>query len=217
MSIGTVIYGPRYVGKTSFLKAVPDAYHISTSDWEEFQSIGDDTKLCDAITVDNIHRLLESCTSYVCEQENEEHPQLAGNRKSIIYKKIKEEMKEVLFALADKCESIFFTVAMDKAQLNSSLYQGTYFYPKFDWVLEDIMPHITDQTIAMMPTYKSVKRKNKNTGDVDYVRKEKRIMICSPRADVYAGDSTGNLPNEFDAGNSGAEAFAIYSKYMTKD
>lgn len=214
MSIGTVIYGPRYCGKTSFCEAIDDAFRIYTDEWEGFKDMVDLVSPESIVTVENIHRLLESCTDYVCDTENEEHPQLAGNRKSIVYKKIKQEMKDVFFALAEKASHVFYTCSMETTQLDSTLYKGTYFYPKFDWVLEDIMPSITDQTICMIPSYKSVKAKHRATGEVSIKRKEKRIMICSARPDIYAGDSTGKLPKEFCAGESGEEAYQNYMKEM---
>ena len=222
MSIGTVLYGPRYCGKTSFLEAIEGSVkHINTygvgcvEGWEAFKDTVEAIEQpYEVLTVDGLSRLNEMCTEYICEQENEEHPSLAGNRKSIIYKKIKTEMQDVLFSLPMRCNHIFFTADMETKELNSSLYKGTFLYPKFDWVLEDIMPHITQQTICLSPTYVYKKVKSRSTGEVRNERKEKRIMICSARPDIYAGDSTGKLPKEIDAGTSGAEAYKNYMKEM---
>ena len=219
MGIGVVIYGPRYCGKTSFVGASDalEVYAYPDVDWGVFKKLAFAVAAGDPVVVENVHFLTESCTKYICDKENEEHPQLAGNRKSIIYQKIKEEMRDVLFSLASKVNHIYFTADMDTKHLDSSLYKGTFMYPKFDWVLEDIMPHITQQTICMTPTYKTVKRTSKLTGETELIRKEKRIMICSARPDIYAGDSTEKLPNEFDAGTSGTEAYENYMKYMKKE
>ena len=223
MSIGTVIYGPRYCGKTSFAETIDkNVVWFSTignqDTWKDFKNIVETlTKKDKYIVIDGIGKMTDLCTDYICEQEDEEHPQLAGNRKSLIYRKIKEEAKDVFFALHENSEHVFYLAEMETKNLDSSLYKGTFMYPKFDWVLEDIMPHITQQTICMAPSYTTVKRKSKLTGDVELIRKEKRIMICSARPDIYAGDSTGKLPKEFDAGESGIEAYETYQRYMTKE
>ena len=232
MSIGTIIYGPRYIGKTAFTLALPKSTYwmttarnsrkrnVTISGWERFTDTIvklSEKQPYEYIVVDQFNRLYEMCVDYVCKQENEEHPSTSGNRKPLLWEKIKKEMSEQLFTLSDCANQIFYLTDMETKNLDSSLYKGTMMYPKLDWVLEDIMPHITQQTIAMVPTYKSVKRVSKATGEIAYVRKEKRVMICSARPDIYAGDSTGLLPKEFDAGESGEEAFNTYNSYMKKD
>ena len=222
MSIGTIIYGPRYIGKTSFIEQVCDyiwdsGIYVHSGGWKQFKRDCETEEANLTVGIDGIGDMFALCVEYICEQENEEHPSTSGNRKPLLWEKIKGEMRDVLFTLSDKVDHLYFTADMETKNLDSSLYKGTMMYPKLDWVLEDIMPHITQQTIAMVPTYKSVKRVSKATGEITYVRKEKRVMICSARPDIYAGDSTGLLPKEFDAGESGEEAFNTYNSYMKKD
>jgi len=195
---GTILYGPQHVGTESVaiplcdsiydLTGVAQCDDVSWMDFKEFVAEGTSP----VTGVLNYHLLYELCVNYICDEENCEHPSDMGAGKAGLWRKIKEEFKSVIYELFDNCEDVYIVTNMKTDKVSHTFHTGDVFSPKLDWISEDFLPSLCQRTLAYLPIYRTNKEGK---------RKEDKIMICSLRPDVYAGDATGELPKQIKSGD----------------
>lgn len=185
----TVLYGPPYVGKEKLAKDL--GYTVwdmkDVANWIDTDTLVVPTKL---VIVD-YQLFYGMMTDRVCDEQGCEHPSDMGVGKAGVWRKITEEMQETLYTLSQACDSLYLLTDVKKETISHSLYTGDVMMPNLDWISEKLLPNIIDRTLALLPIYKTTK-----TDDGKTLRKESKIMICSLRPDVYAGDKTGELPRQ---------------------
>lgn len=181
-----LIYGPDYTGKQTLVVNLVHSI-LDVNDYGDWSTV---REFIDAggkgLGILNVGLLYELCISHICDEEGCEHPSDMGVGKAGIWRKIKEEYKDLMFNAHDKWDNIVMTCSLKKERVDHTFYKGDLMMPKLDWVTEETFTNLVDATVALLPIYRTVNEK----------RKEDKIMICSLRPDVYAGDHTGKLPKQ---------------------
>lgn len=224
-TIGTVLYGHRFCGIDEFLYEIKDNYLITVKheedfsfstirQWEDFKELvpellkaSDDVYLY-SYTIKNIDDLYEMCVDYVCEREGEPHPSQAGSKKLILWRMIRQEMEEVLTQFHSLAAHKFYVSKVVLTDIDNTFLKGTLLAPftEDNWVLREIIPNITSQTLYFF--VEPVKMKSKISGKEKII--DKKRILASPKADVIAGDTTNKLPNIFNSN------YETYRKEMNK-
>jgi len=213
-----LLYGPRYIGTTSFIKALPNKSIATTStigNWERFKEVigmweGLDSEDTINFVIDKVTDLYDVCIEYICLQQGVDDIHELGSNK---WKLVEDEFTEVLYSFYELPGIKWYITGEKVTEMNTSLYTGTLVTPDLNWVLEKIMPHITLQTLYM--GVRQFKRELNDEGKEILTRiKASRVFICSPLSGITSGDSMGLLPARFPAGSSGEEAVSSYMKYM---
>lgn len=222
-TIGTVLYGHRYSGIDEFVESIPNNIlinvkpsedHIldtSICQWEDFKELVYEKRGLSQvmnITIKNIDDLYEMCVDYVCEQEGEEHPSTAGSKKLILWRKIRQEMEEVLGQFHSLKAHKFYVSKVVMTEIDNTFLKGTLLLPftEDNWVLREILPNITKQTLYFY--VEPTKVRNTRTGKEKTIDKKK--ILASLKADIFAGDTTNKLPNVFNS------KYETYEKEMNK-
>jgi hypothetical protein len=216
---GVLLYGPRYIGTTSFAKALPNPYIYNFDSWKDFyrEVLSETETTADNMgmaplhyVLDNFSKYYEMCIAYICEENSVDNIHELGANK---WDLVKEEYKTVMFAFA-KLPGVKWYICDEEAkEVNTSLFTGTIISPKLSWLEKDIWPLITDQTLYM--GVKTFKREIDDEGKEIRTRiKPRRVFICSPLSGIVSGDNLGLLPKGFPAGESGEEAVSLYTKFM---
>jgi len=194
-----VIYGPEYVGKRNFVtnlgKDKNHNYYFSTKQvrekmWEAFKKWVKGLPRDEPgslFVIDKINKLYESCVDFICDEEGEEHPTMAGTKNAMLWRLIKTEMEEQLYKFSELPGQKFYIADVAVKHIDLAIYKGSQVTPDYPWVLEQIMPDIIDQTLFMTPKYVT---------NPEGKRKVVTRIMCSPRPDIYAGDNTGKLSSQ---------------------
>lgn len=222
-TIGTVLYGHRYSGIELFVDEIPDNLVLNVksgdpnsittiSQWEDFKEIipelAEGYNKITSFTINMVDDLYEMCVDYVCEKEGEEHPTLAGSKKLILWRKIRQEMEEVLGQFHSLDAHKFYVSKVVMTEIDNTFLKGTLLLPftEDNWVLREILPNITKQTLYFF--VEPTKVRSKKTGKEKIIDKKK--ILASLKADIFAGDTTNNLPNVFNSN------YKTYEKEMNK-
>lgn len=219
-----VLYGSEYMGMKEFVGEIDGNHSLflatSTCVWEDFldhiktlkktmKGMKGDNVDYGTHVIDKVNHLYTACVEHICEEEEVEDPSMAGTKKPLIWKKVKQAMTEALYDFAALPGDKIFIADEKMIELNSTLFEGTFFCPKFEWVLTDIMPDIVTQTLYFTTVYKT-KKNNKGKK----IRREEQIIICQPRPDVFAGDHEDRLPRHL-KGKNVKEMYKNYERFMT--
>lgn len=176
----TLLYGPDYIGKEQLVKEL--GCEIWTVD-ELLETYTYPKKLA----ISDFGTFYNAILELVCEEENCDHPSDMGVGKAGIWRKIKDRMSNLVYTLSEKVPELYLITPMEVSHVDHSFYTGHIYGPKLDWISKEILPNICERTLAYIPVFATTK---------DGKRKETKVMICSIRPDVYAGDATGELPKQ---------------------
>jgi len=230
-TIGTVLYGHRYAGIDEFVESIPNNFLINVKNgdpkeattitmWEDFKELSSDIYSADnvqsiagieanemSVTIKNIDDLYEMCVDYVCQQEGEEHPSIAGSKKLILWRKIRQEMEEVLGQFNSLKAHKFYVSKVVMTEIDNTFLKGTLLLPftEDNWVLREILPNITKQTLYFYTAPVKVRNKQGKEKTID-----KKKILASLKSDIFAGDTTNKLPNTF------GSSYKTYEKEMNK-
>jgi hypothetical protein len=222
-NFGVVLYGHRYSGIDEFVEDIEHNFIInvnpsdnrndpsSVCQWEDFKELVPELltyENYDAFTINRIDDLYEMCVDYVCELEGEEHPSTSGAKKLILWRKIRQEMEEVLTEFNSLEARKFYVSKVVLVEIDNSFLKGTALFPftEDNWVLREILPNITKQTLYFY--VETVKARSKKTGKEKLI--DKKFINASLKPDVFAGDTTNKLPNKFESN------YETYKKEMLK-
>ena len=223
-TIGTVLYGHRYSGIDEFIKSIVSNFIINVNpgedrdvptsicQWEDFKElvseIPDNYYSYGNYTINRIDDLYEMCVDYVCQEEREEHPTLAGAKKLILWRKIRQEMEDVLHQFHQLYAQKFYVSKMVMTEVDNTFLKGTLLLPftEDNWILREVLPNITKQTLYFYVTPKKVR--SKSTGKEKTINK--KLILASLKADIFAGDTTNKLPETFNSN------YETYEKEMSK-
>lgn len=223
-NIGTVLYGHRYSGIDEFLVSIHDNYLITVKheedltcshirQWEDFKELiperlADTDSTWDSYTIKNIDDLYEMCVDYVCEREGEEHPSTSKSKKLILWRMIRQEMEEVLGKFNSLKAQKFYVSKVVMTEIDNTFLKGTLLLPftEDNWVLREILPNITKQTLYFY--VEPTKVRSRETGKEKIIDKKK--ILASLKADIFAGDTTNKLPAIFNS------SYSKYEKEMNK-
>jgi len=217
---GVLLYGPRYIGTTSFSEALSNAsFWVAEGNdltWDMFkaalsahQAVPED-KTPSHYVIDKIDGIYDKCIEHICEQEEvDDIHDLDSNK----WKLVEDEFTKVLMDFS-KLPGIKWYITSEKAtEVTNSLYTGTLIKPNLNWLTEKIIPQITQQTLYM--GVRQFKRELDDEGKETLIRiKASRVFVCSPLSGILSGDNMGLLPARFPAGLSGEEAVSSYMKFM---
>lgn len=218
---GVLLYGPRYIGTTSFVKALPSILYLDIGpfrvikDWLGFKAfvhqvakeIDEDPP--EHIAIDKVSTLYDYCVEYICEQNNVANIYELGNNK---WSLVEKEMTAVFYDFAALPGVKWYITSSQIKELNTSLFSGSLIHPELDWMLNKIMPHITERTIYMGT--EQFKREIDEDGKEVLVRiKARRVLICSADSGIVSGDSLGIFPKRVPIAGTAEETVDKYLKY----
>ena len=97
---------------------------------------------------------------------------------------------------------------MVMTEVANTFLTGTLLLPftEDNWVLREILPNITKQTLYFYVTPKRVR--SKATGKEKTINK--KLILASLKADTFAGDTTNTLPEIFNSN------YETYEREMSK-
>jgi len=222
---GILLYGPRYIGTTSFVKALPKSivYSVnSVSDadyninsWREFKEIievaeADEKLVFEHTVIDKVTDLYGMCIDYICDQKGvTDFQELGANRSSLVAR----EYKEVMYKFNDLPGIKWYICPEQSKKTETSLYIGTLIFPKWDWLFEQCAPQLTKQTIYM--GIQQFRRELDDSGSEYLVRIPARtVFMASPHSGILSGDSFGILPKRWAAPKTPEESAQLYFQLM---
>ena len=216
---GVLLYGGRYLGTTSMVKALPNVLHIdvgpfgTVKEWSDFKDIvtgwDPESNAPEHIAIDKISSLYDLCVEHICvEQSVVNIHELGANKWSLVEK----EMTSVFYDFY-KLPGVKWYVAGSKVEeLQTSLFTGNLTHPELDWMLKKILPNITHRTLYM--GVEQFKRELDADGREILTRiPAQRVLICSPVSGIVSGDSFGVFPKRMPIKDTGEQAVARYLKY----
>lgn len=230
-NIHSVLHGPSGVGKSSFLAQFPDMLFFRTEDrhdhlsilemrvkdWLSFKKAVDllykkrRTHKYKSVCVDTTPRIYDWCMDYMTKQMGH-HP---GEKKDFgsSWAKVRKEFARTIVKLTECNAGVWFVCHTKTTDMKNSLIEGEHFGVNLTPQAYEVIIPLCYTTLFMGMDLREKKVQLKSGKTKTKVVWE-RAMVCHPRGDIDAKDTTGKLPEMFWMSNNAKTGYQRFSKFF---